>query len=69
MEKNMKNDKNATILREEKSYIAPTAVVFRLSAADVLTASTPTLNPGGTELPYRPLGGLLGDDDSDLLSR
>ena len=64
----MKNDKNATFLREEKSYVAPTAVVF-LSAADVLTASTPTLNPGGTELPYRPLGGLLGDDDSDLLSR
>ncbi len=56
-------------MKQTKSYETPKLAVLSVSATDVLTASGPTLTPGENELPYRPFGSLLGDEDSDLLSR
>lgn len=56
-------------IRPPKTYRKPQIDIFGMADTDVLTSSSSSLTPGSSELPYRPFGGLLGEEDTDFLSR
>lgn len=61
-ENHMKTCQNTPNSKQKMPYAAPDATVFCASETDVLTSSLPV--SGGSELPYRPFGGLLDDDSA-----